>query len=116
MPNPVVHWEIAGNNGQQLQDFYAQMFDWQVNADNPFQYGVADTQSGEGINGGISGANEPNNRVTIYVQVPDLQATLEKAESLGGKTLMPPEEVPGMGITLAMFSDPSGNVIGLMKG
>lgn len=115
MPNPVVHFEIAGSNGQQLQDFYGRLFDWQVDADNPFQYGSVDTQTGVGINGGISGANEPNNRVTFYVQVPDIQATLDKAESLGGKTIMPPDEIPGMGITLAMFTDPSGNVIGLMK-
>jgi uncharacterized protein len=92
MAHPVVHWEIVGKNGQQLQDFYGQLFDWQINADNPYQYGMVDTQSGQGINGGIATANEPNNRVTIYVQVADLQAALDKAESLGGKTLMPPTE------------------------
>ena len=115
MPHPVVHWEIAGKNGQQLQDFYSRLFDWQINADNPMQYGIVDTQSDQGINGGIATANEPNSRVTIYVQVADLQATLDKAESLGGKTLMPPTEIPGA-VTMAMFSDPDGNVTGLVKG
>ena len=50
----------------------------------------------------------------IYVEVEDLQATLDKAESLGGKTTMPIMEIPGM-VTLAHFSDPDGNVIGIVK-
>ena len=44
----------------------------------------------------------------------DLQATLDKAESLGGKTTMPIMEIPGM-VTLAQFSDPDGNVIGIVQ-
>ena len=46
--------------------------------------------------------------------VEDLQATLDKAESLGGKTTMPIMEIPGM-VTLAQFSDPDGNVIGIVQ-
>ena len=46
--------------------------------------------------------------------VEDLQATLDKAESLGSKTTMPIMEVPGM-VTLAHFSDPDGNVIGIVQ-
>ena len=52
--------------------------------------------------------------VMIYVEVEDLQATLDKAESLGSKTTMPIMEIPGM-VTLAQFSDPDGNVIGIVK-
>jgi predicted enzyme related to lactoylglutathione lyase len=39
---------------------------------------------------------------------------LRKAERLGGKTVMPPTEIPNM-VTFAMFADPDGNVIGLVK-
>ena len=45
----------------------------------------------------------------------DLQAYLDRAESLGGKTLMPPTEIPGI-VTLAMFADPEGNVTGMILG
>jgi predicted enzyme related to lactoylglutathione lyase len=55
-------------------------------------------------------------RITFYVQVDDLQKYLDRAEELGGKTVMPPSEIPGTGVMLAMFTDPSGNVIGLSKG
>ena len=51
----------------------------------------------------------------IYVQVDDLQASLEKAESHGGQTLVPPRPIPsGMG-SFALFLDPNGNCIGLYQ-
>jgi uncharacterized protein len=66
-----------------------------------------------GINGGVGPSNDGKNRVSIYAQVSDLQATLDRAEKLGGKTILPPNEVPG-GPKLALFSDPAGNVTGLL--
>jgi predicted enzyme related to lactoylglutathione lyase len=52
--------------------------------------------------------------VTVYVEVDDLGAALQKAESLGATTMMPPTDVPG-GPTIAMFRDPAGNVFGMLK-
>jgi predicted enzyme related to lactoylglutathione lyase len=52
--------------------------------------------------------------VTFYVMVDDPQAALSKAESLGGKSVMGPTPIPGVG-TIAMFLDPEGNCIGLYK-
>jgi predicted enzyme related to lactoylglutathione lyase len=112
MPNPVVHWEIVGKDGAKLQEYYAKLFGWEVNANNPFNYGLVDTKAG-GINGGI-GTAEGHNWVTIYVEVQDLDETLQKAESLGGKVVMPPTEIPNM-VTIAMFADPEGNLVGLIK-
>lgn len=63
---------------------------------------------------GIAAAQDGTSRVTVYVAVPDPRATLDRAEQLGGKTLMPPTEIPDV-VTLAMFADPDGNVIGLIK-
>ena len=115
MPNPVVHWEIlTTNDAKRLQDFYADLFDWQIDANNPWNYGMVNTDSKGGINGGI-GPNPEGGLVTIYVQVADLQAALDKAETLGGRVVMPPTEIPNV-VTMAMFSDPDGNVIGLVNG
>ena len=113
MPNPVVHWEIQAKDTKKLQGFYADLFDWHVDANNPMSYGFVDTHTEEGINGGIPPADGPN-KIIIYIQVDDLQAYLKKAESLGGKTVQEPTEIPGM-VTLATFSDPEGNLIGLVK-
>jgi uncharacterized protein len=112
MGQPVTHFEIHG--GEDLRKFYADLFDWHVDANNPMNYGVVDTHGGErGINGGIAIDEDP--WVSVYVEVDDLQAALDKAEALGGKTVLPPSDVPG-GPSLAVFTDPSGNRIGLAKG
>ena len=116
MPNPVVHWEIHGKEGKKLEEFYKNLFDWHVEHNDQMSYGSVDTHAEGGINGGISQANDqsPPARVTFYVQVNDLDAYLNKAESLGGKTIAPPMEIPNL-VTFAMFADPDGNVIGLVK-
>ena len=112
MGHPVVHFEVVGKEGKKLQEFYSQLFDWKIDANNPMNYGIVEAQEG-GIGGGV-GPGDGDGHVTFYVQVADLQASLSKAESLGGKTIMPPMEVPG-GPAIAMFADPEGNVIGLVK-
>ena len=42
----------------------------------------------------------------------DIDASLAKAESLGGKTVIPKTEIPGVG-WFGFFSDPTGNVVSL---
>lgn len=114
MPNPVVHFEIQSNMAEKLQPFYTDLFGWHIDANNPMNYGMVDTHA-EGINGGIGPTGSGRNQVTFYVQVDDLQASLDKAESFGGKTIMPPTEIPDA-VTSALFADPEGNVIGMIKG
>lgn len=43
-----------------------------------------------GTNGGVGPAHDGKGRVSVYAQVKDLQATLDRAEKLGGKTILPP--------------------------
>lgn len=115
MSHPVVHFEILGKNGQQLQEYYANLFGWTINADNPMKYGLVQPAQG-GIGGGI-GSTEGHNgdhAVVIYVEVPDLQGALDKAVSLGGKVVVPVTHIPGM-VTFAQFQDPQGNVMGLVQ-
>ena len=116
MGAPVVHFEIMGGNGVELETFYGEFFGWKINSNNPMKYGIVDTGDAPGgINGGVGATNDGSKRVSIYAQVSDLQATLDKAEKLGGRTILAPTEVPG-GPKLAMFADPSGNVTGLVLG
>ena len=111
MPNPVIHFEIQVKDPETAQEFYRKLFDWDIDADNPMNYGVVDTKAG-GINGGVT-ADPEAPRVLIYVGVKDLRASLDRAESLGGKTVVPPTEIPGV-VTFAMVSDLEGNQIGLV--
>jgi len=52
--------------------------------------------------------------VTFYVEVDDPAAALEKIAQLGGKTVQEPVDVPN-GPTIALFADPEGHTIGLVK-
>jgi predicted enzyme related to lactoylglutathione lyase len=116
MAASVVHWEISAKNSKLLQDFYSNLFGWNINADNPQQYGMVDTGLKMGINGGIyQGTEQQQHGVVIYTQVEDIQPYLDKAVSLGGKVIFPITEIPNM-VTYAMFADVEGNVMGLIKG
>jgi uncharacterized protein len=113
MGAPVVHFEIGGRDSARTAAFYSQLFGWSIQ-----DYGgvkMFDTGSKEGIQGHANAlGHEPHNYVTVYAQVDDLKAYLAKAEKLGGKTVVPPTDVPGMG-AFAWFTDPDGNCLGLWK-
>ena len=114
MAHPVVHFEINAKDAKAAQRFYAELFGWNIDTNNPMDYGMVDTRaSGRGINGGIGASQEPRSWLTFYVDTPDPGDTLARAERLGARTLMPPTDM-GM-VTVALFADPEGNVIGLTK-
>ena len=116
MGNPVIHFEVLGKDAAALQGFYSEIFDWKIDASNPMNYGmISPTEGDGGIGGGVGPSQDGKSFVTFYVQVDDLQAALDKAEKLGGKTAMPPMDVPG-GPSIAQFTDPQGNTVGLVKG
>jgi uncharacterized protein len=113
MANPVVHFEVVGSDGARLQEFYGSLFGWSINADNPMNYGIVDN-GGEGINGGVGQSPDGSRQVTWYVQVSSIDDCLEKAEEMGGTTVMPRTEMDM--VTMAMVADPEGNVVGLVEG
>lgn len=113
MGSPVVHFEITGKDPGKLQQFYGELFDWHIDASNPMNYGVVDTHAGSGIGGGI-GAAQGQNQVTFYIEVDDPQTYLSRVEAKGGKTVVPVTTIPDM-VTFALFADPEGNVVGLVK-
>jgi predicted enzyme related to lactoylglutathione lyase len=121
MGHPVVHFEIVGKDGERLRSYYSELFGWQIDADNPMNYGVVMREGnvsddGVGIGGGVAGGPEGYpGHLTFYVQVPDVEATLAQAESLGGTRVMGPDEVPGMGLEIGHFTDPEGHLIGVMR-
>lgn len=114
MGNPVVHFEILGQDAPALQAFYTELFGWKVSADNPMNYGIVDTGVEGAIGGGIAQSPDGGSVVTFYVQVDDPQAYLDKAEGLGGRTIMPVTEIPNM-VTFALLADPEGHVVGVVK-
>jgi predicted enzyme related to lactoylglutathione lyase len=113
MSNPIVHWEIGASDDSRAHKFYRDTFGWKIDADNPMNYGIVDT-GGKGINGGIFKAPKGVPFLTFYVQVDDLPAYLKKIEQGGGQTVVPPQDIPGIGQS-AFFKDPDGLIVGLFK-
>jgi predicted enzyme related to lactoylglutathione lyase len=120
MGQPVVHFEIIGLDGDKLQSYYSELFGWEIDSDNEMRYGLVQREGntnpdGVGIGGGVAGGPEGyTGHVTIYVEVPDAEAALAKAESLGGTRMMGPDEVME-GLVIGLFNDPEGHTIGVIQ-
>jgi predicted enzyme related to lactoylglutathione lyase len=121
MGQPVVHFEIVGQDAARLQSYYAELFGWEIDANNPMGYGLVQregnvNEDGVGIGGGVGGGPEGyDGHVTFYVEVPDVEAALAKAESLGGTRMMGPDQVME-GLVIGLFTDPEGHVVGVVQG
>jgi predicted enzyme related to lactoylglutathione lyase len=116
MANPVTHFEVLGKDAAALQRFYGEAFGWQMQDVMDGAYYMANPGSENAINGGVGAAPDGGSgHVTFYVEVDDPAAALEKVSQLGGSTIQPPMDVPN-GPTIALFADPEGHVVGLVKG
>src|SRR5260370_20883858 len=113
MGSAVVHFDISGQDPEELQKFYGEVFAWLVTPVPEMNYAFVDTEGGSGISGGIGKAPGGPGQVAFYVASDDLQATLDRAEALGGKTSRPVVVIPET-VSLAMFADPQGHEVGLV--
>src|SRR6202795_4906004 len=111
MGRPVVPFEIGCRNLPKTQEVYSQMFDWKMQPMGPAAMIAAEAG---GIGGDLTAlGHEPHHYTIFYVDVDDVATYLKRAESLGGKTLVPPVKIPTG--TLAWMQDPEGNTVGLWK-
>jgi predicted enzyme related to lactoylglutathione lyase len=108
----VTWFEVVGRDGEQLRSFYGDVFGWSFNVPPEVDYGMIEGGDG-GIGGGIGAAPGGPGHATFYVEVDDLQATLDKIASHGGQTAVPVTEMEM--VTFAMFTDPEGHLVGLVK-
>ena len=104
MGQQVAHVEVVGKDADALRGFFGEMFGWKFSEPmGPTDYSVLEDQ--EGVGGGVGAGPEGYpGHVTFYVQVADVGAALDKAESLGGTRMMGPDEVPGFGIVIGLTS------------
>ncbi len=123
MAQPVVHFEIIGEDPSRLRDYFAQLFGWSFATPSPVaqevsapnEYGFLDLISaddGAGIRGGVGGGHGYRSHAVFYVGVPDVEAALRRAEDLGGTRVMGPVTSPS-GLVVGHFNDPEGTLIGV---
>lgn len=123
MGQPVVHFEIIGEDPEKLRSYYGGLFGWEFDTPSPVakaisqqgSYGFVnhDGASGTGIPGGVGGGEGYASHALFYVGVPNVEAALQTAERLGGIRRMGPEKNPGKDLVVGHFTDPEGNLIGL---
>ena len=112
MGRPVVHFEIGCKDKAATAKFYSELFDWSTHDMGPAA--MISTGSEKGIPGHITSlGHEPHNYTIFYVDVEDVAAATKKAESLGGKMLVPPVPIPTG--KFAWIADPEGNMVGLFE-
>jgi predicted enzyme related to lactoylglutathione lyase len=118
MGAPVAWFEVTSTDHERAQKFYGELFGWTINVDPDMSgYGIVDTGAGdEAVGGGIGPSRAPGDTgVKIYLKVDDLEAYLTRAEQLGGKRVGEPIELSADAGTIAVFTDPDGNPVGLWK-
>lgn len=117
MINPVVHIEIAGQDGEKLEDFYSRLFGWSIArriVGPGFPYGQIDTiAKSASVTGGIRHEPEGKAELVFYVEVDDLPAALAQAQELGATVRIPIITTPDL--TFAMITDPEGNPVGMIQ-
>ncbi len=114
MANPVVHFEVLGKDAEATQAFYAKIFDWPMEKVMD-TYAMVRPDGENAIAGGVGATMQGTpGHSTFYVEVDDLQATLDAVKAAGGSTVQPPMDVPN-GPSIALFKDPDGNLVGLVK-
>ena len=114
MGNAVVHFELGAADDGPLVAFYGELFGWGLQGFSGGGYTMIDTRGGRGINGGIGRSQTGEPWSTFYVETDDLQAMLVRANMLGGTTVMPATDIGGA-VTIAMFNDPDGLLVGLVR-
>ena len=111
--HPIVHVEFSAHDQAAAGKFFADLFGWKYQVVPDLNYVTYEAAPGPG--GGfnkVDGESVKAGDVLVYVSTDDIDATLAKAESLGGKTVVPKMEIPSQG-WFAIFADPTGNRIGL---
>jgi predicted enzyme related to lactoylglutathione lyase len=112
MAHPVVHAEIRSQDPDATRQFFADLFGWKVAAEGAFPgYTFIDTGAEGGPFVAISPRQSTEDEVLFFVAVDDVEATLRRAQQLGGTIVQPAQQVPGT--SFGVFADAHGHRIGV---
>ena len=120
MGQPVVHFEVMGKDGDRLRGYYSELFGWEIDANNPMNYGTIQREGttsahGIGIGGGIGqtpeGYDGPRDLLRRGAR---RRGGARPGGGLGGARMMGPDVVTE-GVEIGLFNDPEGHVVGVVK-
>jgi uncharacterized protein len=109
--HPVIHAEIRSQDPDATRTFFSELFGWTY-SDGAFP---GYTFVEHGVDGALPTAIGPlqggADTVLFFVGVSDVEATLARAEELGGTIVQPAQQVPG--VTFGVFADTQGHIVGV---
>jgi uncharacterized protein len=112
MAHPVIHAEIRSADPDATRAFFADLFGWKVASEGAFPgYTFIDTGAEGGTYVAISPRQSAEDEVLFFVGVEDVDATLAKAEKLGGTIIQAAQHVPGT--SFGVFADAQGHRVGV---
>ena len=109
----IKHIEIAGIDGGKLKVFYSRLFDWKITQRDVAGFDYYDIATGGESSAGIRHEPDGKPEIVVYVEVSDLDESVEKAKALGATIRIPPKEYGDL--LFALIEDPEGNPIGLTQ-
>jgi uncharacterized protein len=120
--DPVVHFELPAKDMSRAKSFYEKVFGWTFNAysneywlacTTPVDEKMMAQKPGE-INGAIQKKDKTIGSARIGITVGNIDDTIERVKSAGGKLLQPITEVPGM-LLFCIMADTEGNEISIVQ-
>ena len=116
MNNRVTHFEIPSANPERSMSFFKEVFGWtfQQMSNEPYWFAISGDEKTPGINGAIMKEVAPGQPVINTITVDDIDNMLTKVAEQGGKVVKPKWPIPNIG-WIAFFSDPDGNMHGIMQ-
>jgi len=118
MTTKLRHFAINADDVSRAKSFYEKSFGFEFNAWGPPNFYQV-KNAGNGLIGALQERRQvvpgkPANNFETTLGVDDLNATITAIEANGGKIVMPPFHIQGVG-ELAYFEDTEGNVCGVMQ-
>lgn len=118
MANPFCHVELATDQPGKAREFYAKLFSWKFEeSPSPVAGGVyTHIHVGDGTGGGMmkKAMQEAPTAWLPYVLVDSVEATIEKARSLGATIVLEKMTIPEQG-AFGILVDPTGATLGVWE-
>jgi predicted enzyme related to lactoylglutathione lyase len=115
----VVHFDLPADNTARGCKFYSSLFpDWKFEKYpgelDFYLIQTTDLEGKPGVGGGIGKRTNPEQRITPYFGVGDINDTIAKVQHIGGSVILPRMSVPKFGY-MAVCMDTEGNPFGVWQ-
>ena len=109
--------ELMTTDPAAAKEFYGKLLGWEMEDMNMEQMTYTVVKAGGDGIGGIMNIPPESSAAPphwgAYITVDNVDETAQTAETLGGKIMMPPRDIPGVG-RFAVIQDPQGAFISLI--